>query len=67
MNIYVQYMWILFFMITGLIGEYIPQKDINGKLLPRQCWGSTGTCWCEFSIKKEDFRMEGPRDCPEGN
>tara|TARA_A100001015_G_scaffold244969_1_gene280749 strand:+ start:2533 stop:2697 length:165 start_codon:yes stop_codon:yes gene_type:complete len=54
-------------MITGLIGEYIPQKDINGKLLPRQCWGSTGTCWCEFSIKKEYFRMDDPRDCPEGN
>ena len=30
------------------VGEYIPQLDTNGVLLPKQCWGSTGTCWCIY-------------------
>lgn len=29
-----------------LIGSYCPQCDARGHFLPRQCWPSTGYCWC---------------------
>lgn len=54
----------LVFLIYALIGEYVPQRFNNGSLLPRQCWGSTGMCWCEFAETKEYFRMTDLRDCP---
>lgn len=41
----------------ALIGEYVPQLDENGDRLPIQCWGSTGTCWCEYVAEKEVFRQ----------
>lgn len=31
---------------SDLIGSYCPQCDRNGDFLPKQCWGSTGYCWC---------------------
>uniref|UniRef100_A0A3Q1JN64 Thyroglobulin type-1 domain-containing protein n=1 Tax=Anabas testudineus TaxID=64144 RepID=A0A3Q1JN64_ANATE len=27
-------------------GTFCPQCDANGNFLPRQCWASTGYCWC---------------------
>lgn len=32
--------------VYGLVGSYVPQFDSNGKLLPKQCHGSSGYCWC---------------------
>tara|TARA_Y100000817_G_C16822570_1_gene529598 strand:+ start:124 stop:312 length:189 start_codon:yes stop_codon:yes gene_type:complete len=60
-----KYIWLLFFLF--LIGEYVPQKDAAGKLLSRQCWGSTGLCWCEYTVEKEYFKMSDTRECPDGN
>ena len=31
---------------TGLIGEFVPQCEIDGSFSPMQCWVSTGYCWC---------------------
>ena len=28
------------------IGAYVPQCDEDGFYSAKQCWGSTGTCWC---------------------
>jgi len=47
-----------------LIGEYVPQFDDNNNLLARQCWASTGTCWCHYTPDKTPFRYGDPRDCP---
>ncbi|XP_026225559.1 ladderlectin [Anabas testudineus] len=27
-------------------GAFCPQCDADGYFLPKQCWGSTGYCWC---------------------
>ncbi|XP_041727854.1 equistatin-like [Coregonus clupeaformis] len=27
-------------------GAYIPTCDYQGQYTPKQCWGSTGSCWC---------------------
>lgn len=36
-----------FLSVSGvLVGAYVPQRDQAGKLLPKQCHGSTGFCWC---------------------
>lgn len=32
--------------VSGLGAPRLPQMDENGKLLPTQCHGSTGYCWC---------------------
>ncbi|XP_056156025.1 galactose-specific lectin nattectin [Lampris incognitus] len=29
-----------------IIGAYIPQCDLDGNFSPRQCWASSGYCWC---------------------
>ena len=52
-----QYVLIILFLTMALIGEYVPQLDENGDKLPMQCWGSTGTCWCEDVAEKEIFRQ----------
>ncbi len=62
-----RYLWVIFFIFCVLVGEYKPQKDKFGNLLSRQCWGSTGLCWCEYSVKKEYFRMSDTRVCPSKN
>ncbi|XP_056419078.1 equistatin-like [Hyla sarda] len=28
------------------IGRYVPQCDAQGNYTPKQCWSSTGRCWC---------------------
>uniref|UniRef100_A0A4W5K2F4 Thyroglobulin type-1 domain-containing protein n=1 Tax=Hucho hucho TaxID=62062 RepID=A0A4W5K2F4_9TELE len=32
--------------IIGPIGAYIPTCDHAGQYTPKQCFGSTGYCWC---------------------
>jgi hypothetical protein len=57
---------ILFFIyITYVIsiGEYIPQYK-DGSLLPKQCWGSTGTCWCIHG-DKTPFKSTIDHICPD--
>lgn len=49
---------------SHLIGEYVPQVDELNNLLPRQCWASTGTCWCAFAAEKKYFRLSDHVDCP---
>ena len=56
---------VILFMFL-MVGEYIPQKDKHGQLLPKQCWGSTGTCWCAFTKNKIYFRSYEDFDCPKG-
>ncbi len=61
-------MWLLLIWIVyvNAVGEYIPQRDSNGKLLPKQCHGSTGFCWC-INEKGERFDVSGPGiplECP---
>ena len=62
----IKYLLILYFVLTALIGEYVPQRDENGVLLSKQCWGSTGTCWCQYTKEKKHFRISEARDCPNG-
>ena len=62
----IKYLLILYFVLTALIGEYVPQRDENGVLLAKQCWGSTGTCWCQYTKEKKNFRIAEDRDCPNG-
>ncbi|XP_041727860.1 equistatin-like [Coregonus clupeaformis] len=33
-------------MINSLPGAYLPTCDYQGQYTPKQCWGSTGSCWC---------------------
>lgn len=61
-------MWLLLIWIVyvSAVGEYIPQRDSNGKLLSKQCHGSTGFCWC-INEKGERFNVSGPGvplECP---
>ena len=48
------------------VGEYIPQLDVNGTLLPKQCWGSTGTCWCIYGPNAYN-ETRGELNCPPEN
>ncbi len=50
-----RFLWILFSVSMAipcpqntmyLIGSYRPQCQDNGAWYPKQCWGSTGACWC---------------------
>lgn len=61
-----KYMIMVYFLIATLIGEYVPQRDANGALSSKQCWGSTGTCWCQYSTDRKHFRIADDRDCPNG-
>ncbi|XP_042349653.1 CD74 molecule, major histocompatibility complex, class II invariant chain a [Plectropomus leopardus] len=47
------------------IGDYKPQCDEQGRYKPRQCWHSTGYCWCvdEFGTLIEGTRIRGRPDC----
>ncbi|XP_034032636.1 thyroglobulin-like isoform X8 [Thalassophryne amazonica] len=48
-----------------ILGAYIPQCDQDGTYLPKQCWASTGYCWCVDSTGKE---ISGTRKGPgQGN
>jgi hypothetical protein len=59
--------WIVSLFRVDAVGEYIPQRDNNGKLLSKQCHGSTGYCWCVDS-SGERSRLSGPGvplECPD--
>ena len=60
-----KYLLIFLFAVLTLVGEYRPQRDADGKLLPRQCWGSTGTCWCAYDKLIQPFRLSDGVDCPD--
>lgn len=34
-------------------GAFIPQCDDDGYYRPKQCWGSTGSCWCVDKFGKK--------------
>jgi hypothetical protein len=51
-------------LVGTLVGQYIPQKDKNGDLLPLQCSGSTGMCWCEYNKNIKAFRLHQRVSCP---
>jgi len=58
--------WIVSVKGRYLVGEYMAQRDSLGNLLPKQCHGSTGFCWC---IDKDGGRVSltGPGihlNCP---
>lgn len=51
----IKYFWILLASAAAkpcpantfyLIGSYKPQCNPDGTWIPKQCWASTGTCWC---------------------
>lgn len=45
--------------VSGLGAPRLPQMDKNGKLLPKQCHGSSGYCWC-VGPKGEKNNMTPP-------
>ena len=47
-----------------LVGQYVPQRDANGELLPTQCSGSTGMCWCTYNKGIKMFRLTQGVSCP---
>jgi len=46
---------------TGLIGAYKPQCEADGSFSPKQCRGSTGTCWC---VNQNGVEINGTRQGP---
>lgn len=58
-----KYIWL--FVLLFVIGKYVPQKDTSGNLLPKQCWGSIGLCWCEYAKEKVPFRNSDTVECPD--
>lgn len=60
-----KYLLIFLFSILALVGEFVPQRDASGNLLSRQCWGSTGTCWCAYDKSIQPFRLSDGVECPE--
>ena len=60
-----KYLLIFLFAVLTLVGEYRPQRDADGNLLSRQCWGSTGTCWCAYDKRIQPFRLSDGVNCPD--
>jgi hypothetical protein len=68
-------LWILLSVATAtpcpqytmyLIGSYRPQCDENGAWRSKQCWASTGACWCvdsEGERISKDTAPGVPLDC----
>lgn len=63
-----KFLWILLPFATSspcpqntfyLIGSYRPQCTDSGAWAPKQCWGSTGTCWC---VDSEGTRVSSEVD-----
>ena len=40
-----------------LVGHYTPQCAADGSYLAKQCWGSTGQCWCVDTLTGEKNNM----------
>jgi hypothetical protein len=49
----------------NLVGQYIPQKNEKGDLLPKQCWSSTGLCWCVYDKGIPPFPYASNIACPD--
>jgi len=48
-----------------LIGSYRPQCEDDGTWVPKQCWGSVGTCWCvDVEGNRVTEQTVSPLDCP---
>ena len=69
----IKYIWILLAPVYAkpcpvntfyLIGTFRPQCNTDGTWMPKQCWASTGTCWC---VDKHGEKLTepsiGPLDC----
>eukprot|EP00913_Durusdinium_trenchii_P005376 g5012.t1 len=39
--------------LAALVGSFQPDCLSLGGFAPRQCWGSTGECWCEDPSGRE--------------
>jgi hypothetical protein len=50
---------------SGLIGAFVPQCKATGEFEEKQCWGSTGFCWCVDKDGKEllGTKIRGSPDC----
>ncbi|XP_068134175.1 HLA class II histocompatibility antigen gamma chain isoform X6 [Hyperolius riggenbachi] len=46
-------------------GKFVPQCDERGQYQPKQCWRSTGFCWCVYNNGTEvpDTRSKAKIDC----
>ena len=50
---------------NGLVGAFVPQCSADGSFKSKQCWGSTGYCWCVDKYGKEvpGTKIRGEPDC----
>lgn len=49
----------------GLVGAFVPECDADGSFKPKQCWGSTGYCWCvnKHGTEVPGTKVRGQPDC----
>jgi len=48
-----------------MVGMFVPQCEDDGKYKAKQCWGSTGQCWCVTPTGQEvTFTRRGPGESP---
>lgn len=53
-----------YLLIALFVGGYVEQRDSTGTLLPVQCSGSTGLCYCAYAKDRSYFRMTNAPPCP---
>jgi len=46
-----------YLMLILIVGGFVEQRDSAGNLLPLQCSGSTGLCYCAYAKERSYFRM----------
>lgn len=48
------------------VGAFVPQLKENGEYVEKQCWPSTGYCWCVDKDGNElpGTRRRGELECP---
>ena len=51
-------------MLILIVGGFVEQRDSAGNLLPLQCSGSTGLCYCAYAKERSYFRMTNAPPCP---
>lgn len=55
-------------MLILIVGGFVEQRDSTGTLLPVQCSGSTGLCYCAYAKDRSHFRkyfrMTNAPPCP---
>lgn len=57
-------MYKLIVLLTMLLGESTLQRDARNMVLPLQCSGSTGYCYCYYERPRVYFRMADSHECP---